>query len=384
MKLRTILFWSHLSAGALAGLVILMMSATGVLLTYERQMIDWVDQRQAETHGTDLMPLPIDDLVAIVRSVESEDLAVTLRFKNDPNAAVKASVGRNRDLLLDPYSGKILRDGDSAAEQFFSKVTQIHRWFALSGDSRTTARAVTAYSNLLFLFLLITGIYLWLPKVWNRMIVRTKVFFNPKAKNGKARDFNWHHVFSFWSLIPLFLLVTTATMFYFPSVGKMVFSIYGEQQPERRRGDPASPPPHAADTFLSQQELLTRAMQQIDNRNVTDWKIIAMQISVAPGAPATFRIDRSIGGQPAKQYDLQLDGVDGSVLEWRTFSDASRGSRTRSIIRFLHTGEVLGIIGQTLAGLASLAACLLVWTGLALAWRRLVRPLLAGKQPVHQ
>ncbi len=39
MKLvRKILFWSHLVAGVSAGLVILVMSATGVLLAFEKQV----------------------------------------------------------------------------------------------------------------------------------------------------------------------------------------------------------------------------------------------------------------------------------------------------------------------------------------------------------
>ena len=40
---RKVLFWLHLSAGVLAGLIILMMSVTGVLLTYERQLQVWED-----------------------------------------------------------------------------------------------------------------------------------------------------------------------------------------------------------------------------------------------------------------------------------------------------------------------------------------------------
>ena len=54
----------------------------------------------------------------------------------------------------------------------------------------------------------------------------------------------------------------------------------------------------------------------------------------------------------------------------------SAGQKARSWIRFLHTGEALGIIGQTIAGLVSFTSILMVWTGLALAYRRLVQPLL--------
>jgi uncharacterized iron-regulated membrane protein len=39
-------------------------------------------------------------------------------------------------------------------------------------------------------------------------------------------------------------------------------------------------------------------------------------------------------------------------------------------MRFAHTGEVLGIPGQTVAGVVTAGGSVLVWTGLALAWRR--------------
>jgi hypothetical protein len=39
-------------------------------------------------------------------------------------------------------------------------------------------------------------------------------------------------------------------------------------------------------------------------------------------------------------------------------------------MRFAHTGEVPGIPGQTIAGLVSLAAVVLVWTGASLTLRR--------------
>jgi uncharacterized iron-regulated membrane protein len=43
----------------------------------------------------------------------------------------------------------------------------------------------------------------------------------------------------------------------------------------------------------------------------------------------------------------------------------------RTILRFAHTGEVLGIAGQTIAGLVSFGVLVLAWTGLTLSLRRL-------------
>jgi uncharacterized iron-regulated membrane protein len=39
-------------------------------------------------------------------------------------------------------------------------------------------------------------------------------------------------------------------------------------------------------------------------------------------------------------------------------------------MRFAHTGEVLGLFGQTIAGIATAGSVVLVWTGIALALRR--------------
>lgn len=43
MRIRSIRFLSRLVAGVLSGLVILMMSITGVMLTYERQIVAWAE-----------------------------------------------------------------------------------------------------------------------------------------------------------------------------------------------------------------------------------------------------------------------------------------------------------------------------------------------------
>ena len=40
-------------------------------------------------------------------------------------------------------------------------------------------------------------------------------------------------------------------------------------------------------------------------------------------------------------------------------------------LRFIHTGEAFGLAGQTVAGLVSAGGAVLVYTGLALALRRL-------------
>ena len=58
-------------------------------------------------------------------------------------------------------------------------------------------------------------------------------------------------------------------------------------------------------------------------------------------------------------------------MKWEPFSSLSAGRRLRSYLRFGAHRRSVGLAGQTIAGLASLGGAVLVYTGLALAIRRL-------------
>jgi uncharacterized iron-regulated membrane protein len=103
---------------------------------------------------------------------------------------------------------------------------------------------------------------------------------------------------------------------------------------------------------------------------VTDWRTITVRIPSSPSAPVVFAIDRGDGGQPQLRSTLTLDRRAGDVVSAEDFSSQTPARQVRSLMRFAHTGEVLGLAGQTVAGLASGGGVVLVWTGLALAWRR--------------
>jgi uncharacterized iron-regulated membrane protein len=57
-------------------------------------------------------------------------------------------------------------------------------------------------------------------------------------------------------------------------------------------------------------------------------------------------------------------------VRWEPFAAQSAGRRLRSWTRFTHTGEYYGLAGQTVAGIVSAGAVVLVVTGLSLALRR--------------
>jgi uncharacterized iron-regulated membrane protein len=189
---------------------------------------------------------------------------------------------------------------------------------------------------------------------------------------GKARDFNWHNVIGIWSAVPLFLVVITAFPMSFPWAGTLLYRLVGEAPPaqagRRGGGAPAERPDAAALPFVARvgglDALWDRAARQVDGG-----KSINVRLPEERDEPLAFAIDAGNGGQPQLRSTLTLTRA-GEVVSWDTFANQSLGRRLRSWSRFTHTGEAFGIAGQTVAGLVSAGGCVLVWTGLALAWRR--------------
>jgi uncharacterized iron-regulated membrane protein len=385
--LRSTIFWIHLVCGVAVGIVVLMMSVTGVLLTYERQMLAWADR----AHNADPAPgaeaQSVAALLAAAKTHNPDFTPTTITLRNDPRAPVTFAAGREGTLLVNRYTGAVGEPGGEGMRSFFEAVTGWHRWFNASGESRATARAVTGASNLAFLFLVLSGIYLWLPRIWKWAAFKTRLLFNPKAGSGKARDFNWHHVFGIWSAIPLAIVVATATVFSYPWANNLVYRAFGEEPPVRGapRGAPGgggAPSREAASAgggsadwgsaeVLTYDELFARAAA-----HAGEWRALTLNIPADSSAETVrFGVDQGNGGQPQLRHNLTLVAATGAPQAWQPFSSQSSGQKARSWIRFLHTGEALGIAGQTVAGIVSLTSVLMVWTGLALAYRRLIVPL---------
>lgn len=382
--IRKTIFWAHLVAGVAAGLVILMMSATGVLLTYERQMLAWADQDLHVNAPDDSAErLASEELLLALRGQDPDFKPSSITWSADERAPVSFGAGRSGSRNLNPYTGEVLPEAATGMREFFSTVTALHRWFDVDGENRDVARAITGASNLAFLFIVLSGLYLWLPPVYRWLAFRTRLFFNPRAESSKARDYNWHHVFGIWIAIPLAIVVASALVFSYGWANALVYRLAGEEPPVRGAPPAASAPAgdDSAATAGDQARLSYDALLSIAGSHVEGWKKLTLQLpDDAQASTVRISIDRGNGGQPQLRQDLVLDSANGAIVEDLPFSSLSTGRKARSVIRFLHTGEVLGVAGQTVAGIVSLLSLLMVWTGLALAYRRLIQPLFRRKQ----
>ena len=364
-RLRRLIFWIHLPAGVTAGLVILVLCVTGALLACQTAAVAWAERGwRSRPPSSGAAHLGVEGLIERARTQRPDLRPTTLTMRSDPTAPVIVAMGRDGQLLLDAYSGTVLGAGAARTRAFFRAVEDWHRRLAMEGEDRETGRAVTGAANLAFLALVVTGPILW----WPRRGVRAVALFQ-RGLAGRARDFNWHNVLGIWSALPLLVMVATATVFSYEWANALVFRMAGEAPPAPRSrpgGDaaPGRPGPELATAGLDR--LWARAEAQVEG-----WRAISLRLPGGPEAPATFSIDRGRGGRPDQRAQLTLDRRTAAVLSFEPYAAQSRGRRLRSWVRFSHTGEAFGAVGQTIAGLASGAGAVLVGTGLALAGRRL-------------
>jgi uncharacterized iron-regulated membrane protein len=348
------------------------MSLTGVLLMYERQLIEWSDRAFRSTPTTpDAKRLPVETLIATVQGHHSGSAPTAVTLRSDRTAPASISFAEGT-VYADVYNGQILGAPTTRVRQFMTTMRSWHRWIAVEGDGRTVTKAITGWSNLVFLFIVLSGMYLWIPRVWEWSRIRGVVFFRGGLR-GKARDFNWHNVIGIWCSVPLAFVVATATPISFPWANALLFRAVGETPPPPAGAATAAPPaqnggaPERArgertgspEQFVNLDhldDLWARAEAQVDG-----WRSITVRLPPKPAATLAFAIDRGNGGQPQERSTLTLD-ASANVARWEPFASQSLGRRLRSWSRFIHTGEAFGIGGQTVAGIASGGAVVLVWT----------------------
>lgn len=378
-RFRKVIFWCHLPVGAVAGLVILLMSVTGVLLTYERQMIDWADTRSYRNAppSEETARLPVETLLSEIKRSYPDLTASTITVRADRAAPAAIGLTGGRTIFVNPYTGEMLGEGAKGVRDFFQSLREWHRWLGARGDNRATARAITGACNLGFLFLVVSGIYLWWPRkiAWSQ--VKNVLWFR-RGLQGRTRDFNWHNVIGFWSSVPLFIVVLSAVVISYTWASNLVYRVAGEEPPAPRAAA-AQPPRDTASPTVAPVEGLNQLWGRAEQQ-VAGWQTISLRLPNSSEASATFTIDSGNGGQPQKRAQLTLDKNSGDVVRWEPFSSYTTGRQLRSLLRFAHTGEVAGVAGQTVAGIVSAGGAVLVWTGLALglrrfrAWRLRARP----------
>lgn len=382
MSIRKIFFWLHLAAGVTAGVVILLMSATGVFLAFERQIVAFAERDlRATAADAAQAPLPLSRVVSAAMAAAPDGKPSNVVVRSDRFAPVTVAFGRERTLFVNPYTGAVLGEGASRLRAFFEANESLHRWLAMKGDARDRGKALTGAANLAFLFIVLSGLVIWIPRRRTRTGFGNAMFFR-RGLRGRARDFNWHHVLGIWAFLPLVAIVFSGTVISYPWMSRLVYRAFGSTPPKQQ------PPPGnergGGKLDSAALDRLWTVASAETARVAPQWKSLSMRLPIPSKGTLSVAVDQGNGARPDRRSQLVIDPRTAGVVEHKTYGQQESGQQARSWLRWIHTGEAGGILGQLVAMLASAAAVVLVYTGLALALRRFARLLRGTPAPSQQ
>ena len=303
--MRRILFWLHLCVGIAVAAAVLIMSVTGVLLAFERQCLEFAD-RDARTVSVPAgaTARPVGELLAAA-SARAGTVPSTMVVRPDPSASVEFAIGRDRTIYVDPYRAAVVGEGSTAVRSFFAVVLRWHRTLGEPPNTRGPRRAIAAASNLLFLLLVLTGLWLWMPRRWSWASVRA-VLWVKTGINGRARDFNWHHVAGFWAALPLVLLTLTGVIISYPWANAALFRLAGSPLRAQQGGRP----PQQAGASRPQAGTLAADLDKaiaVAGTTRPGWQSMSVRVPGPADTLATVTVDTGSGGEVEKKTDVVVD-----------------------------------------------------------------------------
>jgi uncharacterized iron-regulated membrane protein len=386
--IRKLFFWIHLAIGLTAGALILLMSVTGAMLGFERQMIAWIDGHpRVAVSGA---AIPLDSALASAGIARDSVASIAVRRDASQPLLVRLRAPGAAAVRIDPYRGAIVMpSGSGRSQAFFSALRRWHRWIgAEAADVRAQMKVVNGTANLIFLVLVLSGIYLWWPRRWTRARLRATMVPSMRG-HGRVRDFNWHNALGFWAAIPLALIIVSGAFISFRWPGLWLDRTLGSPQEREAAIAMMNAPPETAPARSTEPEragalsteprvptAAERTQAPLDTwlgaaRTARpDWALVTLTLPTPRDTTVRVTIAEGNTYRPDLRYTLTLARASGAVVSLTGYDDLSTGRKIRSWVRFGHTGEVFGVAGQLVATLATAIGVLLVYTGFALAWRR--------------
>lgn len=193
----------HLWTGMFVGTIIVIIALTGCIYAFQEEIKNLSqDFRFVENENKDF--LTPSEIVKIAQNKLPKKELHAIMYKSKSHAVSAIFYGKTYyDIIyINPYSGKILKVNDENSG-FFRFILDGHFYLWLPAE---IGQLVVAISTLLFLVLIISGIYLWWPRNKN---ARKQRFKYKLDGSWKRKNYDLHSVTGFY--ISALALVFTIT-----------------------------------------------------------------------------------------------------------------------------------------------------------------------------
>ena len=365
----------HLWLGMISGLVVFIISITGCIYVFEKELKAWAYADRETVEVPDhAIKKPLAELLAVANKAAGKEHPIqnitvsaipnqTYSFRPKQIRDTKAythfgEIVYNHRFYLNPYTATVVKDENTTYE-FFTVVLRMHRNLLIN---RTVGKLIIGISVIIFVIMLLSGIVLWWPK--NKNAAKQRVWFKWKeSTNLKRKNYDLHNILGFYSLFILLAIALTGLMFSFPKFEKSVEWMVN--------GGAGSPEPKA----LVSDKTQSGSFMPIDKilHQVAAMNPDAHTFNISLPEKAKGVVSVTAQGSSHIRYDRkeqQFDQYTGKLLLTSGFGDMNTGEKLSAMNYDIHVGSILGLPGKVLVFFVGLISASLPITGFAIWWGR--------------
>lgn len=368
---RKIILQIHKILGLITGVVLFIVSITGCL---------WVFKDEIESFYTDykyVTPQEQEFIISSkVKSIAEQvipDKTIHGVIYGQPNEAIEVVFYQAepelfyQSVFLDPYSGKFIKrvDNDSGFFAFVLK-GHIRLWLPEAIGSR-----IVSYSILLFLVILFSGFFLWIPRNKKNWRQRLKFDWNSKTR-WKRKNFDLHSVTGFYiSSLGLLFAFTGCVMafnwFYFIAY----IATGGDKAPQFIIPQNISTTITKSDTNPPYDQLIPMLYKTYTNAKSFELHYpendsTTVLVEVSNSAGLYYNMDYLFFDQHTLQ-EVETTSIYGK------YKNAGFADKVIRMNYDIHVGSIGGVTGKIIAFLASLICASLPVTGVLLWYGRVYK-----------
>lgn len=383
---KNIWFKLHLILGLSAGFILLIVGFTGAMLSFEKEILNVINQNTYKVTVFDKPKLSTKELLEKFQEQKPQAKinGITISSFEDDSVSINvAGEGQNArkgvTYYVNPYTAEILPELKGVS--FFKTVENIHRRLLLDD----LGKQVVALSVVSLLVLMFTGIYIYYPRLKKSFLQSLKLNFQSKGRFFLA---NLHSAIGMW-VIPFYLLASLTGLYWsYEFVSNGLHSITGVEKPKRPQMKAPTEAQNKAQGEKSEQkpkeprvEMPMQMGEKISFDDIslsvdTFKNLVKNEYSTATlrfpqkGSIYSFDYLAIDSAHERAKNKIEFDIKTNEVLKHEKYEDKTLTQKLMGSILPLHTGEYFGVIGQTLMFLASLMMPLFAITGLILYVKR--------------
>jgi len=343
----------HLAAGLTAGLVLTIMAAAGVLMVFRPQLeLRAYPELFSVAPGT--KRLSLDTLAANAAAVHPGRKMNQIRFWSAPTRSAMIRCANGDQIYLDPWTGRVL-GMQNRYRGLFGRAEDIHRFLGLGSGVGTH---VTAVAALLFIFIILSGLVLWLPSAWRA--VRSALMLN-FGLTGRARLLNWHRTLGAYAAVFVLLSALTGLPHAYDWYERGVYRIAGSPLPEA----PVASPAEAGAPLRPIETIWRRAHSELP-----DYEWANVSFPKAGDNATEIWIVSADAPHPHARSQYYVDATTGTLLRATPYAESSAGHKLFYWMLAWHLGQAGGPVTQVLVFLATLCVSVLAVTGAWAYFRR--------------